>query len=56
MDGNTVLRKRAFLPPPKKAGESCSRLVETNFGGKGKVGPRYMLDDFDEYFKIVEEE
>lgn len=36
--------------------EEWTYAIETNFGGVGKVGPDYMLDDFDEYFKIVEGE
>jgi len=30
MGGNIVLDKRAFLPPPIEAGESCPHSVERN--------------------------
>ena len=29
--------------------------IITNFGNKGKVGPDYMLNDFDEYFEVLQE-
>lgn len=29
--------------------------IITNFGNKGKVGPDYMLDNFDDYFEVLEE-
>lgn len=36
--------------------EKWTYAIETNFGSKRKIGPYYTLEDFDEYFKIVEEE
>lgn len=55
-DDNEYWTEGRYYEAEYLSDEEWTYAIETNFGGVGKVGPDYMLDDFDEYFKIVEGE
>lgn len=55
-DDNEYWTEGRYYEAEYLSDEKWTYAIETNFDGVGKVGPNYMLDDFDEYFKVVNEE
>lgn len=50
-DGNEYWTKGSFYKFRKHKDGTFE--IETNLGGRGRVGPGFMCDDFEEYFEVV---